>query len=992
MLKQRRPYLYKGVLIIIACMLIGTFPPSSITDASSDSDTMAAPPVITAKDYINGTIPTYLEWLATTAKSYANAPAHQERIEVSGSKVAASSDQQHFQASENGLVWSEGDSWVEYSVTVPEDGLYNIGLAYDTVDEGSVDLVRGIQIDGATPFIEAENIILKRKFTHSNFPLKRDEFTNDILPHSIDTKGLREVSLTDYTADSEPLRWYLSKGSHTVRLINEQGAMLLKTLYVDAPRELPSYGEWVKTEPANKESVSSESKPYLQIVEAENITAKSNTSIQLQSTNDALVQPDSQGYIRYNTLGGEQFKTAGQWVEWQIEVPQDGAYQIGFKYKQAFLNQSNAFESITIDGLTPFKELLHVAFPYNSSWNWEGKTLGDGEGKPYSFYLTKGKHNIRMTASSSPIKPIYEGLLRNINRISALDQQIRKITGNYEKSYTTGGNVDPNRDWQLEKYIPDLKQQLTNIEQDLLSLADRLSKITVGKSDVEISFRATASDFADMQNKIRNIPNQMQLFEVDQQQLSGWAFRLLDQPLLLDYLWVAQPDAKLPKMKTGFIQKTKSTLINFYHSFTIDYNFTRKDPKAIDVWVNRGRNYVRLIQQLADENFTPVTGIHVNVNIIPDANLLILSNLAGKEPDAALGLDGATVVDFASRDALVDLSQYPDYAEAAKAFKPGALRVFHYDKKDYALPETQNFKIMMYRTDILDQLGLKAPNTWEDVYNMMPTLQQSGYDFYMPSDFLPFLYQNGGEMYTKDGLTSALDTNEAYKGFLQWTQLYTLFQVPKEVPSFFNHFRLGDIPIGITDFNTYLQTQVAAPEIAGKWKIAPIPGNHDDKGVVERWAGGALQAGVIYNKSNKQELAWQFLKWWTSEETQTRFGNDIEGIYGREYRWNTANQDAFVKLPWPRADLKAITDQWLWYKEAPQVPGGYFTMRNITFAWQNVVTGSKVPREELEIAVQNINREMARKQVEFQLRDQLGNVQHSLDIVSVPNPAKGEGP
>ena len=45
--------------------------------------------------------------------------------------------------------------------------------------------------------------------------------------------------------------------------------------------------------------------------------------------------------------------------------------------------------------------------------------------------------------------------------------------------------------------------------------------------------------------------------------------------------------------------------------------------------------------------------------------------------------------------------------------------------------------------------------------------------------------------------------------------MFTKYNLPIDIPAFFQHFRDGDIPIGIADFNTYVQLLVAAPEITG---------------------------------------------------------------------------------------------------------------------------------------------------------------------------------
>lgn len=913
-------------------------------------------------------------------------------IAAQGSAYAAVSDPALFERSGEEVLWNSDRGWAEWNVTVPEDGLYEIGIVYDSANDFAVDIVRGVQIDGAYPFQEAERIRLKRAYSHDPYPPERDDFGNDRRPQSQEVKGWKNELLADYDVNEGPLRWPFTKGEHTIRLVAENQPMKIKQIYVSAPKPPPSYAEASAQNGGGtaQEAAAGKEEPWITVIEAEKISRKSDASIQLQSSDYPLISPETDGLIRYNSLGGEQFRQSGQWAEWEFEVPKDGVYQIGFKYLQTYLNNFSAYRTISIDGAPLYRDMEQVAFPYDTSWR--NLTLSDSSGEAMSLPLAKGKHTLRMTATAAPIKPVYDGILRSMDRLSALESAIRKVTGNFDKSFTDNGNIDLNRDWELDKYMPDLADRMNVIIDELTALSDLLGTLsTGGKSDVENALRIAADDLADMRDHPRDIPNELGKFSKMQSSLSTWLFRMLDQPVLFDYLYVAEPGADIPRATANFFESLGHSIVSFFRTFTIDYDFRRKEPGAIDVWVNRGRDYVNLIQQLADETFTPETGITVNVNIVPDPQMFILGNAAGIQPDVALGIDSAMPADFAMRGALLDLSSFADYGEVAGKFHPGALRVFHYDRGDYALPEIQGFNVLAYRTDIMEQLGLTPPETWDDMYGMLSTLQQNGYDFYLPpKDYMTFLFQNGAELYTEDGLKSALDSEKAYQGFRQLTEMFTLYQLPRDVPSFFNHFRLGDMPIGIIDFNSYLQTEFAAPEIAGKWAIAPLPGIRSADGVVERWSGGAMQAGVIFKNTDKRDDAWQFLKWWTSEATQARFGTDIEAIFGPEYRWNTANMKAFTRLPWPAEDLKVIQEQRKWFKEAPQVPGGYFTSRQLEFAWNKAVVEKKNVREALEQAVIDTNREMYRKQIEFGLREKKGTVLHQLDVPNVTEPWDGE--
>ena len=48
-------------------------------------------------------------------------------------------------------------------------------------------------------------------------------------------------------------------------------------------------------------------------------------------------------------------------------------------------------------------------------------------------------------------------------------------------------------------------------------------------------------------------------------------------------------------------------------------------------------------------------------------------------------------------------------------FHESAIQCAMYQGGVYGLPEQENFMMLFYRKDILDELGLTIPNTWDDV-------------------------------------------------------------------------------------------------------------------------------------------------------------------------------------------------------------------------------------------------------------------------------------
>jgi ABC-type glycerol-3-phosphate transport system substrate-binding protein len=119
--------------------------------------------------------------------------------------------------------------------------------------------------------------------------------------------------------------------------------------------------------------------------------------------------------------------------------------------------------------------------------------------------------------------------------------------------------------------------------------------------------------------------------------------------------------------------------------------------------------------------------------------------------------------------------------------------------------------------------------------------------------------------------------------------------------------------------------------------------------------------------SEMQEEAWEFLKWWTSAETQLRFGREMESIMGEAARFPTANVEAFQSLPWSSAQLEVLNEQRNWVLGTPEVPGGYYVMRQLINVIRRVVADNLDTRETLLDVHIVINRELANKRREFGL-------------------------
>lgn len=177
----------------------------------------------------------------------------------------------------------------------------------------------------------------------------------------------------------------------------------------------------------------------------------------------------------------------------------------------------------------------------------------------------------------------------------------------------------------------------------------------------------------------------------------------------------------------SFWEKLSFEVQAFIGSYTADYSLlggTAEGKTSIDVWVNNGRDQATILKRLADSRFTPQTGIQVNVKISnavstaasTTVSSLLMATVSGQGPDVAVSLGNSEPVNYASRGAAVDLSRFSGFEEVVGRFMQSAMVPFEYQGGYYGLAETQTFPMMFYRTDILEELGLEPPETWEDLY------------------------------------------------------------------------------------------------------------------------------------------------------------------------------------------------------------------------------------------------------------------------------------
>ena len=867
-------------------------------------------------------------------------------------------------AEKNALVWQGGGS-TEWKFNCEVSGYYKVEFVYYPLEHKNLDVELALALDGAAPYKEAETFFLPRVWKDSG-PIKQDSYGNDYNPTQVETGEWLSAYFCDANGNyDEPLSVYISEGEHTLTLTSVQEPFALNRINFIPNSPLITYKEYLDTHNGNGDA------GWSKIFEAESAYRKSDQSLLAQNDRSSIyTTPFSYKNQRLNTIGGGNWNTAGEWIEWKLNVPKSGFYRINFRYSQSYTQGLPANRRLYINGEVPFAEADNLRFNY--SWGWDSYSL-NVQGEEALFWLNEGDNILRLEVTLGEVSGIVGQLETTVRELNEYYRRIIMITGSTPDTY---------RDYNLEQEIPNLSESFKEISSSLKEVYDYVGKLIKGKGDNGNILKVLSYQLENMVKNPASIPFRLDSFSSNISSLSSWAMGLKNQSLDLDSILVAAPDSK-EKLHTdeNFFQSVKREFSYFLYSFVIDYNSLDADDTkdAITVWINTGRDQFSIIRRMIDDMFTPQYSTAVSLKLTK-ANAM-QAFLSGNAPDVMLNVERGQPVNLALRGALYDLTRFSDYQETVSAFSKTAAVPFSIGESVYALPQTELFYMMFVRQDILSDLGVSAPQTWDEFYAVVQKIQLNGMRVGIPYTgvdsnaavdsgigeknlFSAFLMQRGGSFYTKDLKKTALDTTEAVFAFEEWTNLYTKYDFDLSY-NFFNRFRTGEMPIGIALYSEYNQLRAAAPEIYGLWEMLPIPGTVSEDGTVNRSQGGSGTACVITSTTKHADSSWQFIKWWTGEQAQTRFANDLEASMGVSARYATANLAAQSNIPWTTKEYAAISQQMQWVSEVPVAAGSYYLARGIDNAFRETVYDGRNAKEALNVWSREINDEMQRKQEEF---------------------------
>ena len=823
--------------------------------------------------------------------------------------------------------------------------------------------------------------------------MKLDIYNNEIRPAAFQSPEWSEYTITDsmgfYT---EAFSFVLEAGERIISLEGKNAELAIDKIILSPAKKLQTYDEYkeiYKNQPNGSGSIK---------IEAEYTASASDKTIYpIEESANAMTSPHDPGKTVLNTMGGEKWQTSGQSVSYKFKVDKSGMYDIIFRYKQNVLDGMfvNRILYIYSEGLSegdlgyyngiPFEEARALTYNFNENWQVTQATDGKTE---FEFYFEKGvTYTIKFEVTLGAMADIINTVQTSLDHINSDYLSIIQLTGS---------TPDTLRDYGFSRIMPDVlidmvrQGKILNNESDNKAewgVAQKLTALAGEKSSSVGTLQKVSDLLLDMGKDEDQIARLLERLKSYIGTLGTFLSDAKTQPLQLDYVMIQGADRELPEAEANWWDAFVFEIARFFWSFFRDYDAVGvmsevKEGEALQVWLATGRDQFQVKRNLVNNNFVhnEERGYDIPVELkLVAGGTLLPSILANQGPDVYHGLDQGSVINYAIRSAILPVDGFEDFDTVSKSFNEAAMIVLAMDNSEgethyYGLPESQGFSMMFVRVDILTDLGIEIPRTWDDIMAAIPKLQSKNMQMGLTTDSTIHLYQMGGELFADNGMRINLDSQVGLTAFQKACDLFTKYGFPYSYDAA-NRFRTGEMPIIIADYTgLYNQLKVFATEIEGSWVMVPVPGieyvvdEETGRTEINNMAISSVSASVLVRGGeDKKNEAWEYIKWFTGDECQAEYSNEMVALLGPSAKYNTANIEALEKLPWTHDELIRIKAQFNNLASIPNYPGRYIVARYTEFAFLAAYNNNADPQQAMRSYITAINKEITRKRAEFGL-------------------------
>ena len=858
-----------------------------------------------------------------------------------------------------------------FIINVEEEGYYNIMVNY-AAEPGFGEVTRLVRVG------EQEEIITFRRTFVDEHDQWRNQVRNQVRPAQIELQ--RFVDFVLEVATAQPISFWLNAGANEIEFIELEGGLVFSRppiAILTSP--LISYNEYAQIHSGARRNPNG----MITIQAQDAIYRSSATLFPVNDRTCPLVYPFHPSYIRINTIGGNVWRVPGERIEWEVDVPESGLYRVALRYVQRE-KRGVTSRALLINGEIPFEEAANIRFDYGP--HYTSRFLGNDD-EYFWFYFESGRNIIALEATLGDFYNIIQDATASMLNLSSIYQDIVMVTGSAPDRY---------RDYQILTHISDLQPRLRAEAAAIENIIERI--VNSGQS-----FAASSIMLERLVRNINNLADSPFMvaiylgdFHSSITALGLFITQSMEQPLQIDVLGLAGETAKPFPGRAGFLARVWHRIRALVGSFIVDFNFESESQgeveQHIEVWISTGFDLFNILGRLVNDSFIRENpNISVDLRLV-DSGIIFPASLTGRGPDVVLQTQAITPINFAHRGGAVDLKQFPDFNEIVARFTPAAMDTFEFEGAVYALPDQMTFNVMFYRTDVFEDLGInEVPNTLQEFISLLPNFHTNQMDIFFSSGgvatlgssaglggasiglnpvHVGILHQMGGSVFNPTGAYTTLASEIGVEAFRFWTNLYTQhnFIVETDV---LTRFRMGTLPVVVSDIGLVNLLNATAPELRGRWSIAPVPGLYNSQGEFRRDTVISVSSNFIVRNMVEQrgniDAAWEFLKWFTSDAVQESFAVEAEAYWGNNWRYLSANINTFERLGWGRDLWPVLQESLDWTIAIPQVPGGYIAGREVRNAFLGVVTDNKNPIDAIFLARDQINNELTIKRREFGL-------------------------
>ncbi|HTY71574.1 MAG TPA: extracellular solute-binding protein [Actinomycetes bacterium] len=288
--------------------------------------------------------------------------------------------------------------------------------------------------------------------------------------------------------------------------------------------------------------------------------------------------------------------------------------------------------------------------------------------------------------------------------------------------------------------------------------------------------------------------------------------------------------------------------------------------------------------------------IQVKVNEVAAGNSGTYQNFtnalkAGTAPDLGQ-IEYDTLPNFRLQNGLKNIASCPGVADAKSAFVPWTWSQVDFNSSDgvYAIPQDSGPMALFYRKDIFDQLGLKAPTTWDeyasDAAKIHAADPQRYITFFSQSDpnwYTGLFWQAGAQLFneTANGVKVTISPNsDVDKVNSYWQGLIDKHLIATNLQGFstelYKAWNDGDVVSWISAAWGYSTIRDNAPATSGKWAVAPMPQFTAGSSAAGNWGGSST---AVFSSSKHPAEAAKFAIWLNTNPQALTLENKLGGLY-----------------------------------------------------------------------------------------------------------------